>query len=53
MKALSAPLVHPWQVNWQGLHLGVGGVGTEHWHWTGLLMSTTRVCLLDRTSAYT
>lgn len=29
--ALSAPLVQPWQVNWQGLHPEVGGLGSEHW----------------------
>lgn len=26
---LSAPLVLPWQVDWQGLHPEVGGLGSE------------------------
>lgn len=30
--ALSALLVQPWQVNWQGLHPEVGGLSTEHCH---------------------
>lgn len=34
--ALSALLVQPWQVNWQGLHPEVGGLSTEHWHRIGV-----------------
>lgn len=26
---LSAPLVRPWQVEWQGLHPEVGGLGNQ------------------------
>lgn len=33
--ALSALLVQPWQVNWQGLHPEVGGLSTEQWLWIG------------------
>lgn len=65
--ALSALLVQPWQVNWQGLHPEVGGLSTEHWHWIGVLgyILTERarvyvcvyfckwVCLFGRTSSYT
>lgn len=43
--ALSAPLVQPWQVNWQGLHPEVGGLRTEHWHWIGALGYIPAVCL--------
>lgn len=45
--ALSALLVQPWQVNWQGLHPEVGGLSTEQWHWIGVLgyLLNERVCV--------
>lgn len=67
--ALSAQLVQHWQVKWQGLHLEVGGLSTDHWHWIGVPGSSVwacvcafmhvcfcecvRVCLFVCTSAHT
>lgn len=43
--ALSAPLLPPWQVNWQGRHLEVGGLCSEHRHRMSF-QECVRVCML-------
>lgn len=47
--ALSAPLVRPWQVDWQGLHPEVGGLGAKHRVRLGVCL---RACTSARASKH-